>query len=165
MRFVPLKTQRAQETPGARCTRSLACKVLEAHERSHHRFTGTPGISCAMDLAAYFVLSSVTGLVCHRRRRIWRTKTRLGSMHLRKLDASVGASGPHDFAVRISAVRLRAGRPLTSPIGPALRLHLRADAAASTASRPVFVTIASRPSVGRDGRICRDDLPDGAVCE
>src|SRR6202047_408771 len=49
----------------------------------------------------------------------------------RKLDASVGASGPHDFAVRGSAP--------SSEAPPA-----------STASRPAFVTIASRPSVGRD---------------
>jgi len=26
--------------PGARCTRSLACKNWKAYERSHHRFTG-----------------------------------------------------------------------------------------------------------------------------
>ena len=32
--------KRAQETPGARCTRSLACKISEAHEHIHHRFTG-----------------------------------------------------------------------------------------------------------------------------
>jgi hypothetical protein len=61
-----------------------------------------------MVLTACFVLSSVTGLVCHRRLQIWRPATRLGVRHLRKLDASVGASGPHDFAVRVSAVRLRA---------------------------------------------------------
>ena len=35
------------------------------------------------------------------------------------------------------------------------------DAAASTASRPAFVTIASRPSGDETGRACRDDLPDG----
>ena len=32
--------QRAWGMPGARCTRSLACKIEIAHERSHHRFTG-----------------------------------------------------------------------------------------------------------------------------
>src|SRR5713226_8832510 len=36
--------QRAWGMPGARCTRSLVCKVLVAHECSHHRSTGTPGI-------------------------------------------------------------------------------------------------------------------------
>src|SRR6266852_3158784 len=31
--------QRAQGTPGARCTRSLACECEVAHEHSHHRST------------------------------------------------------------------------------------------------------------------------------
>jgi hypothetical protein len=43
------------------------------------------------------VLSPVIGLFCHRHQRSL----------LRELDASVEASGPHDFAVRISAVRYR----------------------------------------------------------
>jgi hypothetical protein len=51
-----------------------------------------PGISCAMVLTAYFALSLVTGLSCHHRQR--------DAKHHRQLDASVGASGPHDFAVR-----------------------------------------------------------------
>src|SRR3984893_15742086 len=50
----------------------------------------------------------------------------------RQLNASVGASGPHDFAVR---------KPAPSSEAPP----------ASTASRLAFVTIASRPSVRRDG--------------
>src|ERR1700688_1875880 len=50
-----------------------------------------------MVLTVFFALSPVTGLVCHRRQR----------SRLRQLDASVGASGPHDFAVRESGVRLR----------------------------------------------------------
>jgi hypothetical protein len=51
----------------------------------------TPGIPRAMVLTVSFVLSRVTGLVCHPRRRSC----------LHQLDSSVGASGPHDFAVRI----------------------------------------------------------------
>jgi hypothetical protein len=39
----------------------------KAHERSHHGHTGSPGIPCAMVLTVSFVLSPVTGLVCHRR--------------------------------------------------------------------------------------------------
>ena len=50
-----------------------------------------------MVLTAYFVLSPVTGLFCHRRLRGL----------LRKLDTSVGVSGPHDFAVRFRAIRQR----------------------------------------------------------
>ena len=48
-----------------------------------------------MVLTVSFVLSRATGLVCHPRRRSL----------LHRLDASVGASGPHDFAVRFRAVR------------------------------------------------------------
>ena len=85
-------TQRAQGKPGARCTRSLACEMVESTRVSHHRFTGTPGLPCAMVLTVSFALSPVTGLFCHRRKR--------DAKHHRQLDASVGASGPHDFAVR-----------------------------------------------------------------
>ena len=65
-----------------------------------------------MVLTAYIVLSPVTGLSCHRHRR----------SYLRQLDASVGASGPHDFAVRKSA--LSSVAPLTST---ASRPHVRDD--------------------------------------
>jgi hypothetical protein len=47
-----------------------------------------------MVLTVSFVLSPVTMLGCHRRLRF-----------TRQLDASVGASGPHDFAVRFSILR------------------------------------------------------------
>ena len=47
--------------PGARCTRSLVRKV-ESTRVSHHRFTGTPGLPCAMVLTVSFVLSPVIGL-------------------------------------------------------------------------------------------------------
>jgi hypothetical protein len=45
--------------PGARCTRSRACSV-ESMRVSHHRFTGTPGLPCAMVLTVSFALSPVT---------------------------------------------------------------------------------------------------------
>ncbi len=101
--------------PGARCTRSLVCNDKKAHERSHHGPPESPGIPRAMVLTASFVLSPVTGLFCHRRRQD----------ASRRADASVGVSGPHDFAVRFSARRLQRR--------------------ASTASRPAFVTIARAP--------------------
>jgi hypothetical protein len=50
-----------------------------------------------MVLTASFALSLATGLSCHH--RLADTSA--------KLDASVGASGPHDFSVRFSAVRYR----------------------------------------------------------
>ncbi len=96
-----------------------AARVVVVSTRvSHHGHAGSPGIPPAMVLTAYFVLSPVTGLSCHRRRRNF----------FRQLDASVGASGPHDFAVRISTARLAL---LPRPPHPC----------------PTFVTIAKRPSV------------------
>src|SRR5256886_3036667 len=86
-----------------------------------------------MVLTVSFVLFPVTGLVCHRRQR----------KYFRQLDASVGASEPHDFAVRLTCC---------SSAAPS----------ASTASRPAFVTIASRPSVGRDGGVYNFDLGETA---
>ena len=50
-----------------------------------------------MVLTVSFALSPVIGLSCHRRLRI----------ESASLNASIEASGPHDFAVRLSAVRQR----------------------------------------------------------
>ena len=59
-----------------------------------------------------------------------------------KLDASVGASEPHDFTVRNWRARL-ARHP--RPPRPA----------------PTFVTMANAPLAGQDDGSCRFDLPDG----
>jgi hypothetical protein len=69
---------------------SAASRVEKNTRVSHHGHAGTPGIPRAMVLTASFALSRVTGLCCHPRRR----------NRFHRLDASVGASGPHDFAVR-----------------------------------------------------------------
>ena len=110
--------------------------------------TGSPdqsGFPRTMVLTAYFVLSPVTGLFCHRRLTdIRRIPTRLGGCTSARLDTSVGVSGPHDFAVR-DLHRSSACWPIAHG-KPALRSPLHADAVASTASRPASVTIASRPS-------------------
>ena len=75
--------------PGARCTRSRACRIVSARV-SHHGRTGIARHSRTRWFTAYFALSLVTGLSCHH--RLADTSA--------TLDASVGASGPHDFAVR-----------------------------------------------------------------
>ena len=80
--------------PGARCARSLACKIKKHTSIVTTVTPETPGIPRAMVLTVSFVLFPVTGLVCHRRLAF-----------TAKLDASVGASEPHDFAVRVSAIR------------------------------------------------------------
>ena len=98
--------------------------------------TGSPdqsGLPCAMVLTASFVLSPVIGLSCHRH---------LADASAR-LDASVEASGPHGFAVRLTCVRLA---HLKHPPHP----------------HPTFVTIAKRPSYrARMARGYKDDLPVG----
>jgi hypothetical protein len=86
--------------PGARCARSLACKIKKHTSKVTTVTPVSPGIPRAMVLTASFVLSLVTGLSCHHRQR--------DAKHRRQLDASLGASGPHDFAVRFTRVRLSA---------------------------------------------------------
>src|SRR3954452_7417094 len=97
--------------------RSLACKNKKHTSVVTTVTPDSSGIPRAMVLTVSFVISSVIGLCCHRRQQ----------NEFRQLDASIEASGPHDFAVRET-----------------LRIVERAFA--STASRPAFVTIASRPS-------------------
>jgi hypothetical protein len=93
--------------PGARCTRSLVCSVLVAHECRHH---GRNGITWHSRTQRFLrtlpgdraLLSpSFEDMACPRP---------VGPTCLRKLDASVEASGPHDFAVRskhLSSARRR----------------------------------------------------------
>jgi hypothetical protein len=74
-----------------------ASRAMEnkAHERSHYGHAGFTRHSPRNGFNAYIVLSPVTGLCCHR--RLADTSA--------KLDTSVGASGPHDFAVRLHITR------------------------------------------------------------
>src|SRR5204863_9943077 len=78
-----------------------------------------PSIPARNGFTAYFVISPVIGLFCHRRQQVTTCQ----------LDASVEASGPHDFAVRVSTVRQHC-----------LRVH--------RIPCPTSVTIAIRPSCG-----------------
>jgi len=115
--------QRAQGMPGAGRARSLVCKNKKAHKHSHHGHTGNTRHSPRNGFNGF--LRALPGdRAC--------LPPSSAKVAFRELDASVGASGPHDFAVR---------RPALSSAAPP----------ASTASRPASVTIASRPSVGRDG--------------
>src|SRR5213596_3041951 len=119
---------------------------------------GSPGIPARNGFTAYFALSPATRLYCHRRLRIWYVKTRLGLRTSARLDASIGASEPHDFTVRepISAKGFDGQKRLSSachssahgPYDPPCHPLTSPDAAASTASRPASVTIAIRPSSG-----------------
>jgi hypothetical protein len=104
--------------PVRRRTRSLACKV-KSTQASHHRSTGTIRHSLRNGFNGFFrALPGEPGFLA---------TIPAQCEALSRVDASVGASGPHDFAVRLRAVRLLA---LVRPP------HLY----------PAFVTIASRPS-------------------
>jgi hypothetical protein len=94
--------------PGAQCTRSLVCAlVLEyAHEYSQRRHRIHPAFPTQWFYGLY-VISPGTGLSCPRHRR--------DANHHRRLDASVGAPGPHDFAVRHSVARLASLRHPSHP--------------------------------------------------
>jgi hypothetical protein len=101
--------------------RSLACKIKKHTSIVTTVTPDSPGIPYAMVLTVSFALFPVIGLLSPSSRVLDA-----------KLDASIGASEPHDFAVRVERCS-------------------SAALSASTASRPASVTIASRPLLGRDG--------------
>ena len=87
--------------PGARCARKPRVQeVVGVSIRVSQVTPESPGIPRAVVLTGSFALSSAIGLFCHRHRR------RLSC----RLDASVEASGPHDFSVRLGAVRQKRRR-------------------------------------------------------
>ncbi|HTD85021.1 MAG TPA: hypothetical protein VK850_00465, partial [Candidatus Binatia bacterium] len=82
-----------------------------------------------MVLTVSFVISPVIGLSCHRRQQVTTCQ----------LDASIEASEPHDFAVRITQ---RSSALPSRPPHPV----------------PTSVTIAIRPSCGTGWRAYKFDL-------
>jgi hypothetical protein len=120
-------------------------------DRTHTRYneyTGTPGIPARNGFngvcralpsdRAFLPLSSADqGFV----------EARLGSQNLRELDASVGAPGPHDFAVRRNVPRPPARVSLTDlSIRPAIPSRAR-RCRVHRIPHPTSVTIAKRPFV------------------
>jgi hypothetical protein len=93
-----LKKQRAQGKPDARCTRGLACNMCIRTRTRAYRFSGEHPAFPAQWF--YGLLRALPG------DRAFLPP----SLHWNEpaqLDASIGAPGPHDFAVRVSHVRLR----------------------------------------------------------
>ena len=115
--------------------------IKNAHEYSQRVHRKSPGIPTRNGFTTYIALSPVTGLLSPSL-RIRFFPARLGWKNLRKLDASTGAPGPHDFAVRTwrSSCVPEVAQGSNPPCD-----HLTPDAAASTASRPASVTSAIRP--------------------
>src|SRR6202023_1585149 len=83
------RESRVPVAPAASCAKCRKHTSVVTTSSPEH-----PAFPHAMVLTAYFALSPVTGLCCHR--RLADTTATLG--------ASVGASGPHDFAVRKVAI-------------------------------------------------------------
>jgi hypothetical protein len=109
-----------QGRPGARFTRGLACKKRKEHAHEHTGSAEAVRPSLRNGFTAYFVLSLATGFF------VTIISEKLASQ---KLDASIGASEPHDFAVRLTRCSSKAHRRPPHPI-------------------PTSVTIAIRPSCG-----------------
>src|SRR2546430_14547515 len=80
------RESRVPTAPAVSCAKRT---VIDAHE--HTGSAETARLSPRNGFTAYFALSPVSGLVCHRRRRDTS----------RQLSASIAAPGPHDFAVRL----------------------------------------------------------------
>jgi hypothetical protein len=83
----------------------------KAYEHSHHGHAEFTRHSLRGGFTVSFVLSPVIGLDCHRRFAC-----------CTKLDASVEASRPHDFAVRLGCCSSAAPSAST-----ASRVHVRDD--------------------------------------
>jgi hypothetical protein len=105
------KKKRAQGRPGARCTRGLMCQCI--CKKTAHEHTGSAEAvrpSLRNGFTTYIVLSPARpGLfvtVAPKKREL-----------PKNLTPAIGASGPHDFAVRITRCSSKAHRrpPLPAP--------------------------------------------------
>ena len=115
-----IRPERARGMPDASAHPQPCVRNEKAHKHSHYGRAGiTRHSRTRMVLTVSFALSPGTGLSCPRRL----------VDHPTKLDASVGASGPHDFAVRLTR---HSSKAPPRPPHPA----------------PTSVTIAIRPSCG-----------------
>ena len=87
--------ERAQGMPDAQGTRSRACRI-DSTRVSHHRYAGSePAFPARWFYGFLRALLGDRALLPPSSRRKF----------LRDLNASVGASGPHDFAVRVRCSR------------------------------------------------------------
>jgi hypothetical protein len=98
------REDRVRAAPAVSCAN---CTKENAHEHTGSAEAVRP--SLRNGFTAYFVLSPVTGLCCHRHPR--------EALASRELDASNGASGPHDFAVRLTPF-VHAREHMTTPSRP-----------------------------------------------
>jgi hypothetical protein len=141
-----LKTEGAGN---AECTLHPRSRVQSAQRDTHTSIQVQPkhsGIPCANGLTAYAELSLETNSSCLHRCRLDGSFDPVGSISPPTAWHQPRVSGPHGFAVRFSADHL--ARCARSRI-TALQTRFAPDAAASTASRPAFVTTRDPPLVSR----------------
>ena len=137
--------------PGARCTRGLVCKVAKKCAHEHTGSAEAVRHSLRNGFTAYAVLSPATNSSCHRRCRLDGCIDPVGSNSPpRSLAPATGVGTTRFCRTQPAPFVLRAVTAHRSKIRPAITL--RADAIASTASHPAFVTIAIRPSWGMGWR-------------
>ena len=141
--------QRAWGMPGARCTRSLVCENVFylAHEFSQRVHRINPAFPHAMVLRLMARSPRSVGLSCLRRLANFGVVARSGSATPpRDLTPTAEASGPHAFAVRRRAVRLRAlpslteNRPATNVARGHRRVHRSPPHVRDDGQRPSFGT-------------------------
>ena len=137
--------------PRVQCVGSTRVSSPQVH-RDH------PAFPHAMVLTAYFVLSPVTGLFCHRRPRT-NVAPKPGRADITSANLTP-ASGRQDHATSPYATTSFVSSPFdrSQVFQLALPSRCAPNAAASTASHPASLTIRIRPSVGRDARSSRSDL-------
>src|ERR1700676_4196250 len=141
--------QRAQGIPGARCTRGLVCKMCKRKRTRAYRFSGgNPAFPAQWFYGLYRALPGDRACLTPSPREYGFVRPVGLAKPPRDLTPTAEASGPHDFAVCFSAVRLRAQAIAHGSIRPALRSLLRAGTAASTAPRPNVRDDGQRPSFG-----------------
>jgi hypothetical protein len=91
LRIVSPKEKRAQGTPGACCTRGLACKNAHRKRTRAYRHSRSIPASLRNGFTAYAVLSPATNSSCHRHRRInGFVAPGRANKNLRRLDTSNG---------------------------------------------------------------------------
>ena len=108
----------------------------------------TSDIPCAMVLRLMPCSPRRRIRSCHRHQRIWFCQTRSGPKKPPPTWHQQRMPGPHGFAVRFSAVRLRAADRSRAFRQPALRSRVTPNAAASTASHPNVRDVADAPLSG-----------------
>jgi hypothetical protein len=124
--------KRAWGTPGARCTRSLAC---ESKKHTSIVTTGPP------DSPGVPTHNGFNGL-------------------FRALPGDRAFLSPSPAEMN-SADLTPASRRQDHTTSPSASARFVKRASASTASRPALMTLRNAPRVGQDGGSCRSDLPDG----